>query len=92
MEAEQQGPLKAGQWLCPHCVGSLVAQCADGQNVLYGVARRGMSDCAPVCPNCKKSCVLLLGISDISQLRAVYGDKDGKELLKNSNFRVLGSQ
>jgi len=82
-----------GHWMCPHCGGNLTKQNAEGNNVLFGVPRRGMSDGALACPDCGKVCVPLLGIAAMDQIRAVYGKDDAKDvaegLHKNGNFLIL---
>jgi len=73
--------------------GNLTKQNAEGNNVLFGVPRRGMSDGALACPDCGKVCVPLLGIAAMDQIRAVYGKDDAKDvaegLHKNGNFLIL---
>lgn len=86
---------ESGHWLCPHCGGNLARQ--EGSHLFfYGVPRRGMTDSAMVCPDCKHVSVPIrvpiLGISAMDQLRAVYGDDSPATVeatLKNSNFKIV---
>lgn len=74
-------PVKTG-YVCPKCGESLETLDGNGQQVLHGITRRGMTDGALSCPHCSTVCVPTIGSVAVDlDLKTLVGDADRTILL-----------